>query len=571
MSGLKLQYLSNPSGSAPSFIFGNPQKAPKRRKKTKKKGLAKSSKSRENSSNQRMVRVAKRRRNKASKQVHHKKRRASKRTKKNPHVTYGTKGTRAKRIGSSKTREERLEAVKAALAHRARMRGPVAEKLKAKYPEAYEHAKKSLRKRQRSIHKESGRRHAHYKKAAKYRKKGYLVSVADESPKRAALMERREKIAMRKEKARRKAAARKRKAKHKKRAKKAHHTRKRNKSKAKARARKAAATRRRNKRKQSVKKNPYKRSRSKKHALRRSVGKHKKHRKSRKAKRPSFLKNPFGGAGSMGDKIVDFLTGGDKKLATSLFVAPAVAGLVQDAISYAWPGFAGVIASIEGTLNGINPQLGGLLSPIMPNLVLAVAAEAAGQHFKKPLVQRMGAALMFANIIDVSEAVGALVSTALIPSTTVPASAAATPAQLVTGAPAATVSGVDFTMRGIPRGLHGVDYTMGHRGMRGIPKGFRAMPSMRGVDFSSTPGFNGLTPRDRGDFGRQFADFGQGTSDAFHSAGGTLKTNADFGRHGQGAMPAMRGAHTGDVMYPDPTVDADGNEIDTDESDDHMM
>lgn len=520
------------------------------------------------------------------------KRRTKKRVRKNPFVTYGSKGTRAKRIGSSATREERLAAVHKALDIRRKLRhegnvpGGVPEGARAA-------GKKHLRKLQRAVGREKSKLQYHKKKATGYEKKGWIVSTAHETPQRANLMARREKIARKKEAIRRKKAARKRKAAARKRHKKGQATRKRNTAAKAARARKRAARKaakaakkaarkaarkpRRNRRKgdrkprrrRRVRHNRRKTDRNRRKGdVQSNPRRRKKHKHRRKARRHSFLKNPFGGVGSMGDKIVSFLVGGDKGLATQLFIAPAVAGLVQDALAYAWPGFAGVVASVENTLNGISPQLGGLLGPIMPNLVLAIGAEAVGQQFKKPIIQKFGAALMFANIIDLGEAVGALASMAIIPSAAPPAAAAATPAQAVTS-PA--LSGVDFTM-GRRRGFRGVDFTARQgihgipRGLRGLPQGLRAMPSMRGVDFSATPGFGGLTPADRG-------DFGQGTSDAFQSAGGTLKTNADFGRQmaDYGAMPAMRGAHTGDVMYADYTQDADGNDDNSDESNDHCV
>jgi hypothetical protein len=89
----------------------------------------------------------------------------------------------------------------------------------------------------------------------------------------------------------------------------------------------------------------------------------------------------------------------------------------------------------------------------------------------------------------------------------------------------------------------------------------------------------GLTMRDNADFGTYLP-----------SPGGTLSTDADFGRQmadfggvsfvpnhmsgvdfTMGAVPSMRGAHTGDVMYQAGAVDADGNQDNSDESNDHTV
>jgi hypothetical protein len=114
--------------------------------------------------------------------------------------------------------------------------------------------------------------------------------------------------------------------------------------------------------------------------------------------------------------------------------------------------------------------------------------------------------------------------------------------------------------------MRGVSFTKNHLGA--VPRGIAAVPHGMGsylpspggalstdADFGGIPhGLRGLTMRDNADFGaaRQMADFG----------------GVDFT---MGAVPSMRGAHTGDMQYADPSMDSDGNEDDTAESSDHMV
>jgi hypothetical protein len=296
------------------------------------------------------------------------------------------------------------------------------------------------------------------------------------------------------------------------------------------------------------KKNPSRRHRHhrrhRKNPLRRHHRHHRKNPRGRRGRKRHGKKhhhgkrrrNPVGG--TMG-KVVNWLTAGDPREASFILAAAAVSEpLASMALSV--PGLGSILTAVNSALSGVSPNAAAAIVPILPNLAVALALEGIGQATGKKAVQDFGRGLMITNIVDLGEAVGSLLSSA------------------------AGLSGVSYTPMGRHRrGMRGVDFTMSAvpRGLSAVPRGLGSyLPSPGGTlstaaDFGAVPrGMRGLTSRDNADFGdaRQAADFG----------------GVDFT---MGAIPSMRGSHTGDVMYPDPTVDQDGNEDDTNESNDHTV
>lgn len=240
-------------------------------------------------------------------------------------------------------------------------------------------------------------------------------------------------------------------------------------------------------------------------------------------------KNPQGG--TMG-KALDFITAGDPKEAGYILAAAALSEPAA-ALALQIPGLGSVLAQVNTTLAGINPNLAAAVVPILPTFLLALIAEFAGKKTGNKHVQGMGKGLMITNIVDFGEALGATLSSA------------------------AGLSGVSFTpMSAVPHGMGRKRHGM--RGVSYTPMG--AIPSMRG-----------LTRHDNADFGRQMADFG---GENLMTSAGMVSTAADFGGvdFTMGAVPRgfKGGSHTGDVQYPNPQTDSDGNTIDLDESNDHM-
>lgn len=228
-------------------------------------------------------------------------------------------------------------------------------------------------------------------------------------------------------------------------------------------------------------------------------------------------------------KIVDFLTAGDKEQAAYILAAAALSEPLAGAAMKV-PGAGAALQAVTNALASVSPTAASAIAPIVPNLVIAVGAELIGQKMGQKKVQAFGKALMITNIVDLGEAIGSLLASAV------------------------GLQGVDYTA------MRGVDFTMGRhrRGVGAVPRGIAAVPSMRG-----------LTSHDR-------ADFGAGSSDSIVTAGGTLKTAADFGRqmadfggvdYTMGMVPSMRGAHTMDAQIADGSDDSDN----PDESADHTV
>ncbi len=217
-------------------------------------------------------------------------------------------------------------------------------------------------------------------------------------------------------------------------------------------------------------------------------------------------------------KALNLLTAGDPREAGFILAAAAVSEPLAG-LALKVPGLGSVLAAVNSAISGVSPNAAAAIVPLVPNLLVALAAEAIGQKTGKKSVQDFGKALMITNIVDLGEALGSMVSSA-------------------TG-----LSGVSYTPMGRRRGMRGVDFT--RHAMGAVPRGLSAVPHGMGsylpspggtlstaADFGAVPhGMHGLTYRDKADFGasRQAADFG----------------GVDFT---MSAIPSMRGAHTGDVQ-----------------------
>ena len=559
MAGLKLQYLTNPAGSTPSFIFGNPQRVSK-------KTVAKKRKARENKKirNSKMAKKKAKKRGSARKS-HRKSRR------RNPEISTGIRHGRAKVIGHSATRAERFAHIKSLLAERKRVQSenvPYTPGMTGEEKAALRKAaRKSLRKGQRSARKFQKGWHKRVKALAKAHKEGYVSSTSDIDEKRLGRITRGHSKAKRKAAKRAKSLKRSKKRKASSRKKKAAATRKKNrgtqlirvpkkrkqkkakkarkpskkarkakarkpskkarKTKArkvkaarKAKAAKKASARRKAKALRKIKKkmHPYQKN------PRRRRGSHRSGRKSRKH---GLLRNPSEGIKQMGDKLMALLnklTGGEASNVPYLAAAAVGNDVVGSAFNMALRKYA---PTLRAKMAAINPNLPTYVLPIVPGLAFAFACSKASDA----RVKKLGQAAGLVTLVDLIQSLTAMVSGPALK--------------------AAGLSGVDFT-----RSLRGVDFTMG-----AVPRGLSAIPrGMRGVQF--TPGMKGLTSRDRSDFG---------SGDWIRSPGGTLKTNADFGRQMAdfGAVPTLRGAHTGDQQYQD--SGDDDSESSTDESSDHTV
>lgn len=563
MAGLKLQYLTNPSGGdGPKFIFGNPvaeHSRAKNQKRSKKQKLARKSKARENQD----IRSAKMAR----------KRHKSSAKKRNPIAVHGQKGTHIKRVSVSLTRPERAAGVAATRKmkefYKKRLEsGMLTGKAAAEY-------KKALRKRQRGVAR--GKfgvvRAAKAVKAAEAQ--GYKTFASHMTPdelRAIKIGEGRAKAARSKKAAKSRAASKraaaKRKAAAKKAAKKAAKTRRLKKKeqelmakKSKRKARKSRKTRkhgrkkshkksgkkshgRKKGRKSGGRKKARKHSRKshRKHGGRKAHRKHggrKKARKSskkhsaRKGRKMRVKRNPEGTSGkSMSAKIMEALnkiTGGEASNAPYL----AAASVGNDVVSAAFQGALMKYApSVVTAMAKVSPNLPVYVLPVVPGLATAYAAsKSSNQHVKK-----LGQAIGLITLIDLVQSLSSLVSGPVMRSV--------------------GLEGVDFTV-GRKRGMRGVDYTR----MGAVPRGLQAIPSLRGVDV--TP-MHGLTARDRADFGRER----QVTS------AGTITTPADFGRQMAdfGAVPSLRGAHTMDRQYADAQPDESGDDSDNpEEGSDHTV
>jgi colicin import membrane protein len=585
MSGLKLQYLSNPS-SGPSFIFGNPVRV-NRKKTKKKKALAKSSKARENKKT-RSTTVSKRRKvGKSKKAKRHSKARGHKKTKRNP-IVFTKVVTRKQRVGSINTPKERKHAIDQAQAVRRLM--------KSASPAAKSLYKEKLRKLQKAIRGSSRVRSATIRMLRAEKKKGgkknysiesshmsrselaaegaaHLLKRAEATKKRLATLAAARPSRIAADKARKEAhkLAKELKKKAKKTARKSPKAAKALKAEAKAVVKKAkavskAAPKKAKKSKSKAKKKTGKKThkkaskktskktskkakKSKAKNKKNPSRKHRKHRKHakkasrhghhKKSKRAKYRGNPMGmNVKEIGKQVVDVFTGGQGLEKAGYLVAASVGNELASSAFLA----SSLGSSVGQALSKINPRLPGLLLPVLPGLALAFGAS----KVKNSKAKEFGKAVAIITLVDMAESLAALVTGPVAAALHIP------------------LQGVDFTMgkhrsmRGVDftRAMHGVDYTS----MRGVPRGLQALPSLRG-----------LTSHDRADFGA-----GQSYDDAFSSAGGTLKTNADFGRQmadfGYGATPSMRGAHTGDRQYPDAMPDETGDDSDNpEEGSDHTV
>jgi hypothetical protein len=536
MSGLKLQYLSNPS-TKPSFVIGNPSAAPAKRKrglgKGKHSGIAKSRQERENEKTGSKTMAKRKHRKHGSKHASHRKHGR----KSNPTEVSAKKGKRRIVLGTKPTRKEFRKLLTTARAMQTEIEkgkgSPALQDYGRKARNRLIHAAKKARKVEARLDKLAG----------KMKKKGWKIKSRRISAKAA--------IALSKKKKHRKAASKK-----KSHAKKRKHV-------AKKVAVKVAKPKRHRKRKHVAKKAKHRKAKrehakkraSRKHGKRKGYWSKRRHphhlhvsvkglRKGSKRKRSQkvgkktfklsvFRKNPEGG--SMLKKVSNFLTAGDPKQAGMLVVAAALSQPVS-ALALKIPGLGKVLNMTDSALAKVSPQAANAITPILPTAFIAALLEVAGAKMNKPALRKAGAALMITNIVSIGASIGDVISSA-------------------TG-----LQGVDFTLGRSRRGMRGVDFTR---------TGVGAIPAMRGVDFTRTgvgaiPALRGLTAHDRADFGRSTADFGAG-GETIRSAAGTYKTPADFGA--VPAVSAMRGyAHTADVMGPD-----DDGQQNPEESADHMI
>lgn len=313
------------------------------------------------------------------------------------------------------------------------------------------------------------------------------------------------------------------------------------------------ASRRGNKsRKRRTKRNPMRHKKSRKshrkaHGNRRKNRGNRGNRKNRKHRKNPFWRNPMG---------VDL-----KKIALAghrpselgyLAVAAGASGGLNSLVAAALDKVSGGAFSSFVISQGTGPMAN--LASAIPAIFGALAIGAAGQKFKSDKAEKAAEALMTVAIVDLSEALlGGPLNSLIAPYI---------PAQT-----AVAMSGVTYTPLGRKRRPMGAV----PRGLSAVPRGLGSyLPSPGGTlstdaDFGAVPrGLSGLTFRDHADFGasRQAADFG-GVDYTMSGVG--------FTANHMGAIPSMRGAHTGDVMYPDPTTDANGNEDDTNESNDHTV
>lgn len=549
MSGLKLQILSNPS-STPSFVIGNPQRV----KKPKKKRIAKKSRKRENTL------MSKRRRRHATSK---KKRPHRRHRRKNPFEQVLTSGKKTVTVGPFLTRKEQAKATRTVKHKISQLRAlrkkdsKIAPALRERMLKKFEGELRNMRK-----HRAAGRAHGRRAiseiralkakgfrthKARRVSMKTAIERESSKSKKRSYGIIGREgnvliirkkdgtiKRVIIKKRSKKKAAAPK-----KRRHKKRKHAKKHAKRRARPRKKKGKKMARRRKHR-AKRKNPHRRHRKNPRRRRGHKGKH--HHKRAKHKR-RHRRNPLGG--TMG-KALDWITGGNPREAAFILGAAAVSEpLASAALNI--PGLGSVLMAVNSALATVSPNVGAAIVPILPGLLVALAAEAAGQKLgpKGKVLQEFGRGLMITNIVDLGEALGDAVSTMM------------------------GLSGVSFTpTMGRHRGMRGVSFTKNHmgavpRGLSAVPRGMGSyLPSPGGTlstdaDFGGIPhGMGGLTYRDKADFGdsRQMADFG----------------GVDFT---MGAYPSMRGggSHTGDVMFADPTLDANGEEDDTSESNDHTV
>lgn len=588
MAGLKLQVLSG----LPSFQIGNPGMKKRARLTRREKGLARRYRKTHRAyallskDEKADLKKAHRRIVAKIRKVRENRRMSKRRRVRNPFVTTARKGKRKIHVGAALTRGERLATAQRIRGLRKALRNKnigadLRSKAKASLTELTNQMRGGQRHRRRVL-----------KKAADYKRKGYKMSSKTVSFEEAARKPRRRRHKGKKSRKggkrkygiisnvngiltirRKDGTLKKVKLKRRKKAKAVSKRRRRRKAKAsspKRRRRKARkSSKRRRRRKVSAAPKRRRRRKARKSSSRRRRRRHsakywaKRHHKGhmhvslkglkRRHKRRGtvrrgkkkyhysvYRKNPFGG--NMG-KAMDFVTAGDPREAGFILAAAALSEVIASA-ALQIPGLGSALTSINTALTGVNPSLAAAVVPILPTFAAALAAEFIGQKTGKKAVLDFGRALMITNIVDLGEALGATVSSA------------------------AGLSGVAYTPMGRRRSMKGVDFTMGAvpRGLGSVPRGLRAIPSM-----------GGLTRHDNGDFGgvdftsmgRQMADFG---GENLMTPAGMVSTAADFGRRRHmGAVPSLRGgAHTGDVMYPDPQVDSDGNEIDLDESNDHM-
>lgn len=589
MSGLQLQVLSNPGlGDGPSFVIGNPQAVSKPRKK---RSLAKNPRKRENSS------MSKRRKRRAShrrKATH--RRKAHRRHRRNPFETVLQKGSGPKLSSGHYHTDQELKkstrTVKFKIDQLRKYRGkpsniaPALVQKRIKQLESEIRDMVKLRSKGRQISR-AAKKDIHRLKAAGYKvisaarvtarkaasggssaparsgKRSYgiigregntlLIRKKDGTVKRVAMKGRRKvKVHAAPGGKRRKSGGKRRKsgAKRRKSSRKGGRAKfvKSNRAgysclqlangkkkyfklkgrKKRGKARRKSAKRKNPRRRRHYAMNPRRRRRAR-HG-------HRKHGKRRGSRR-HYRKNPFGG--TMG-KALDFVTAGDPKEAGYILAAAALSEVIASA-ALQIPGLGSLLTTVNTALAGINANLAAAVTPILPTFFAALGAEFAGQKTGNKMVQDFGKALMITNIVDLGEALGASLSSA-------------------TG-----LAGVSFTPMGrrhrhmgaVPRGLSAVP-----RGLSAVPRGMRGLTMRDNADFGTYLPSPGGTLSTDADFGRQMADFGGVSFVPNHMSG------VDFT---MGAVPSMRGAHTGDVMYQAGAVDADGNQDNSDESNDHTV
>jgi hypothetical protein len=467
MAGLQLQVLSNPS-PGPTFVIGNPQLRPKRRRKR----VASFTGKRET------------------------KRMAHRRHRRNPFVATAHRGKKKRRVGVSLTPADRKDAAHKALKLRKQIRS-------GKYGAGLTSImQKRLRALQAQIGGGQRLAHAVRKKGRAFKKSGYKirhrrVSVEEAarihaggrfqpSRKKSGYERWEESLPRRKKRSKRVAKRRRRKAKAA--GKKTHPRRRHRKAKRSAPKRQGRSRRRHRKvaAAPAPKKRRRRRAKGRKHSKKYWAGRHHKHhahvevgglRKGRKRRgsirrgKHKFTysvhrRNPEGGR--MGNQALDFLTAGNKRDAAFILAAAALSEpLAAGALMI--PGVGTGLASLNTFLAGINPNLAAAVVPILPTFTLAVALELIGKKTGSKATSDFGRGLVITSIVDFGEAVGAAFSSA------------------------AGLSGVSYTPMGaVPRGLgrhrglHGVSYTP----MGAVPRGLGAIPSMRG-----------LTRHDNADFG----------------------------------------------------------------------
>jgi hypothetical protein len=554
---MQLQILSNPQSSEPSFIIGNPQSAPS------KKGVAKKRRKRENQS------MAHRRRKSRPHRKHRHKKTSPHATKAahqaleaaapativpNPRRRHHLRNPRAishqgKHLGFIATKGERKRAVRAALSLRKALRSPnISPELRAK-------GKARLRELQAQIKKMKAGSSATRRAARKYRHRGgtraKVVGFAQARGFHRRKRRRKGRSArpgiigregnfvlirlksgqikkVRMKKRRRKHG--KKSSPHKPRRRRKHSKKSSSSPRKRRRHRKHASAPKRRRRRRHSKKYWAKRHHSgHAHVSLRGLGRRKRRKGTlrRGKRRYSYSvhrRNPEGG--SMGNKVVDFLTIGSPREAGFIVGAAAISEPIAS-LALSLPGVGSLLSSLNTALSSISPNVGATIVPVLPNVIVAALAEFAGLQTGQKVLRDFGRALMITNLVDLGESIGDALSSAAG----------------ISGVSYTPISAIPRGISAVPRGLRGVDFT---RSMGAVPRGLR-----------------GLMP------GKDDADFGRGKGrrhmgSYLPSPGGTLSTAADFGRQmadfggvdfTMSAVPRMRHmgqSHTGDMMFPGP-------------------